>query len=73
MIPNLQVLSQSVVGATAEDAQFDEEIDSQPPAAGEGATAANKYEVIGTLTDPQGAEPPAWVSEVVQVRIIQGW
>ncbi len=59
-----------MVGATLEDAQFDEDIDSQPPPAGAqegGASAASKYEVIGTLGDP-GAGKPDWVSAVVQVR-----
>ncbi len=65
----LQVLSQSPVGATLEDAQFDEDIDSQPPAGRQagGAPAASKYEVVGTLEEP-GAEKPDWISEVVPVR-----
>ena len=54
------------MGATLEDAQFDEDVDSQPPPDVGGASAANRYEVVGTLRDPQG-EKPDWVSEVTEV------
>ena len=59
----MQVLGHSVVGASLEDAQFDEDIDSQPPPQA-GATA-NRYEIIGTLGDPQAVKPD-WVAEIIQ-------
>ena len=54
------------MGATLEDAQFDEEVDSQPPPDVGGASTTNRYEVVGTLRDPRG-EKPEWVSEVTEV------
>ena len=58
-----QLLAHSVVGASLEDAQFDEEVDSQPPP---DVGGASRYEVVGTLRDPRG-EKPDWVSEVREV------
>jgi len=55
-----------VVGASQQDTQVDEDIDSQPPAAQQSGGAANKYEIVGTLRDAQ-AQKPEWVAEIVKV------
>ena len=62
-----QVLSQSVVGASQQDTQLDEDVDSKPLAAQQQDTGAtNKYEVVGTLQDAK-AQKPEWVTEIVKV------
>jgi len=62
-----QVLSQSVVGASQQEAQLDEDVDSKSPAAQQQDTGAtNKYEVVGTLQDDK-AQKPEWVTEIVKV------
>ena len=64
-----QVLSQSVVGASQQEAQLDEDVDSKPLAAQQQDTeATNKYEVVGTLQDDK-AQKPEWVTEIVKVCI----
>lgn len=57
------------MGASKEQEEADEEIDSQPPpAAQDGGESSNRYEVVGTLRDSH-AGCPKWVAEVVQVRM----
>ena len=56
-----------MVGASQQEAQLDEDVDSKPPAAQQQDTgAANKYEVVGTLQDAK-AQKPEWVTEIVKV------
>ena len=57
-----QVLSQSVVGASRE--QGDEEEETGEAASGSG----NCYEVVGTLSEGgSAAGKPEWVTEIVEV------
>ena len=64
-----QVLAESVVGASKEQGEADEDVDSQPPpAAQDGGESSNRYEVVGTLRDGHAGRPK-WVAEVVQVRM----
>ena len=56
-----------MVGASQQETQLDEDVDSKPPAAQQQDTgAANKYEVVGTLQDAK-AQKPEWVTEIVKV------
>ena len=56
-----------MVGASQQEAQLDEDVDSKPSAAQQQDTeATNKYEVVGTLQDDK-AQKPEWVTEIVKV------
>ena len=56
-----------MVGASQQEAQLDEDVDSKPLAAQQQDTeATNKYEVVGTLQDDK-AQKPEWVTEIVKV------
>lgn len=64
----LQFISKVVVGASLEEGNFDEEIDSQPAQKEGGAAGQNYYEIIGTLSDPSKPKPE-WVADTVAVSL----
>ena len=57
-----------MVGASLEEGNFDEEVDSQPAQNEGGAAAQNRYEIIGTLRDPSKPKPD-WVADTVAVSL----
>ena len=57
-----------MVGASLEEGNFDEEIDSQPTQKEGGAAEQNRYEIIGTLRDPSKPKPE-WVTDTVAVSV----
>ena len=64
----MQFISKAVVGASLEEGNFDEEIDSQPAQKEGGAAGQNHYEIIGTLNDPSKPKPE-WVTDTVAVSL----
>ena len=65
VIPFFEVLAMSVVGATAEE---EEPNDDESQASGlPQVQKENCYEVVGTLQDPTQSKPE-WVKEVYQVN-----
>lgn len=64
----LQFIAKAVVGASLEEGNFDEEIDSQPAQKEGGAAGQNRYEIVGTLKDPSKLKPE-WVADIVTVSL----
>lgn len=60
---HVQVLSSAVVGCTLEE-------DNQQGVVAGAVGGDNRYEVVGTLSDPQ-TEKPSWVHDVVVVRLLE--
>lgn len=56
------------MGASLEEGNFDEEIDSQPAQKEGGAVEQNRYEIIGTLRDSSKPKPE-WVTDTVAVSL----